>query len=119
LFGVLDGLRDEIAFHQSFKGDPFFDNQLSWCNKWKNCEPGKEKFLFSSNLLVWLTDGFHLVKMLSTLVVILPYCLFVTYIVVKGLPKKDKSFPFTVIIFLTALLLLSTIKGIGFYVFYK
>jgi len=47
----------------------YWNPEFSWTNKWK--EPGKEKFLFSSTLLVFLTDGWHLFKALMIAFLIL------------------------------------------------
>ena len=69
LFGVFDGVKDTLAHHYSISvfspGSTFWNADVSWCNKWQNCEAGKERFLGSSTVFVWLTDGWHLMKFLQ------------------------------------------------------
>lgn len=44
----------------------FWDNQISWLNKYKNNDPRQgPAFLFSTDLLVWTTDAPHLTSTLS------------------------------------------------------
>ena len=42
--------------------DQYFNPSISWANKWD--DNGSERFLFSSTLLVFLTDGWHLFQFL-------------------------------------------------------
>jgi len=57
---------DTLQFHYDLslftKYNPLFWNPaISWRNKWKNgIKANGEKFLFSSTLLVWTTDAWHL-----------------------------------------------------------
>jgi len=45
--------------------EQFWDAKLSQGNKWKNGDYKQgEKFLFSSTVLVWTTDGYHLMRTL-------------------------------------------------------
>ena len=73
LAGIFEGIMDTLQFH--FSGSPFFNfknklfwnPEISWKNKYKNGDPmGGPKFPFSKNLLVGLTDGWHLFKLLRT-----------------------------------------------------
>jgi len=69
LAGICNGVMDTLftRYDQSvFKNfDPlFWDPRKSWVNKWKSYSPNKEKFLFSSTILVFLTDAWHLFKAL-------------------------------------------------------
>ncbi len=44
-------------------GNQFWDNKISWANKWKNKDPEQgEVFLGSSTIFVSIMDGWHLVK---------------------------------------------------------
>ncbi len=46
-----------------FIGINFWDNTISWRNKWKNRDPNQgEAFPFSSRFLVTFCDGWHVVK---------------------------------------------------------
>lgn len=76
--GFAEAVMDKLQFHynrsifKGFQNQKFWDPELSWRNKWKNGQkPQGEKFLFSSTLLVGLTDGWHLAKSIRTL------CLFI------------------------------------------
>ena len=41
----------------------FWDNSVSWANKWKNKDPKQgELFIGSSTIFVTFMDGWHLVK---------------------------------------------------------
>jgi len=67
MYGILDAIKDTLAHHYSGSifenyNQNFWNVNLSWCNKWENCEVGKEKFLGSSSVFSFLTDGWHLVK---------------------------------------------------------
>ena len=73
LAGMSEGVMDTLQFHYSisifynFKNKLFWNPQISWQNKYKNGDPTDgPKFLFSTNLLVGLTDGWHLFKFLRT-----------------------------------------------------
>jgi hypothetical protein len=65
---VAKAAMDKINFHfndsifVSLKRE-FWDSKYSWQNKWKQgfSELG-EKFFFSSTILVFLTDGWHLMQ---------------------------------------------------------
>jgi len=44
-------------------GNQFWDNSVSWANKWKNKDPKQgELFIGSSTIFVTFMDGWHLVK---------------------------------------------------------
>jgi hypothetical protein len=66
LAGFSNGLMDLIAYRyylSIFNKSKFFNPNVSWRNKWKNGNPEYgERFLFSSTIFVFLTDGWHLVK---------------------------------------------------------
>lgn len=73
LAGMSEGVMDTLQFHYSnshfynFKNKSFWDPSISWQNKYKNNDPlDGPKFLFSTNLLVGITDGWHLFKLLRT-----------------------------------------------------
>jgi hypothetical protein len=59
---------DKINFHFNDsifanRNKYFWNTQLSWPNKWKNgFKELDEKFPFSSTILVFLTDGWHLMQ---------------------------------------------------------
>jgi hypothetical protein len=66
--GAARGLNQTIAFHPDrfFSRYPnadrrFWDNSVSWRNKWRNGDPEQgEAFLGSSTVFVWTTDALHL-----------------------------------------------------------
>jgi hypothetical protein len=66
-YAALDATKDTLAHHYSVSifsesNAHFWDANLSWCNKWSNCESGKERFWGSSSFFVFMTDGWHLMK---------------------------------------------------------
>lgn len=65
--GMADGLKERISYHYYTIPDTwnqqFWNPQLSWRNKWKNGDPNQgEAFPLSSTTLVFLTDGYHLLR---------------------------------------------------------
>ena len=49
-----------------FKKDDWFNPVVSWRNKWKNGDPIQgERFFGSSTFLVWITDAWHFLKMIT------------------------------------------------------
>jgi hypothetical protein len=68
---VAESVMDTLQFHyhnsifKLFKNVLFWNPEISWKNKYKNGNPlYGEKFLFSKTLLVGLTDGWHLFKLM-------------------------------------------------------
>ena len=64
-----DSVLDILDFHftESYfnKLNPkFWNPEISWQNKWKDLGTGKEKFLGSSTIFVFVTDAWHLAKFL-------------------------------------------------------
>jgi hypothetical protein len=71
--GISEGIMDKIQFHfhksifKNFNNHLFWNPDLSWRNKWKNGNPEQgERFIFSSTLLVGLTDAWHMFKSVRT-----------------------------------------------------
>lgn len=72
LAGVSEAVMDKLNFHyensvfKRLKGS-FWDPSISWQNKWKEGDKNKgERFFGSSTFLVFLTDGWHLFKVIHT-----------------------------------------------------
>ncbi len=71
LYGMIDGLMDRLQFHietmpEKIQMSKFWNPENSWRNKWKDGDPfNGEKFFLSSTVLVFLTDGWHLLKELK------------------------------------------------------
>lgn len=64
--GAADGVSEKIKFHKLGAGSPFWDMKTSWQRKWKDGkESNGEKFFGSSTLLVFVTDGYHLMRMIQ------------------------------------------------------
>ena len=70
--GLFDGIAETLKFHpfgffHVFRkaSKNFWDNNISWKNKYKNNDPAQgEKFFLSTGALVSLTDGYHLTRLL-------------------------------------------------------
>jgi len=68
--GTLDGTveilrHDYGAFKRVFPNanDEFWNSEISWQNKWEGGERANgEKFLGSSTMFAWTTDGYHLLR---------------------------------------------------------
>lgn len=68
--GAANGFMDALQFHGAWSklgNEQFWNPNKSWINKWEIDEAGKaiagkERFWGSSTFLVFLTDGWHLVK---------------------------------------------------------
>ena len=76
LAGYCEGMMDWLQFRLTPSHDMwrsmFWNPQYSWRNKWKNLDPSQgEAFWQSSRLLVGLTDGWHLMKLLRNLCIFL------------------------------------------------
>lgn len=53
------------SIFSNFKNQTFWNPYMSWVNKWKNNDPTQgPKFFGSTTFLVFLTDSWHLFKML-------------------------------------------------------
>lgn len=69
LAGIAEGIMDKLQFHYDrswFKGknDNFWNPLVSWMNKYSNEHfiQRKPKFLGSTTIFVFVTDGWHLMK---------------------------------------------------------
>lgn len=68
LAGVCKALSDAIAHGKIKYSGAWWDWEQGWKAKWKGGDPNKgEAFLFSSTLLVFLSDGWHFWNMVQYL----------------------------------------------------
>lgn len=75
LSGAADGMTQVIAFHPDrfFDHHPnanrqFWDNSISWRNKYRNGDPAQGRaFVGSTTWLAWTTDAYHLFRTTSRL----------------------------------------------------
>ncbi len=98
---------DYLNFHYD-ENDMFWNTDYSWQNKWKYGHPEKgERFWQSSRALVFLTDGWHLMKFIRNLFIMFAIgCILLTL-----------GFTFLKAVLIVALLRLA--YGIGFYLGYE
>ena len=80
MIGVLIAIMDKLQFHYGEsifpKDSTFWNPQLSWRNKYKNGNPDEgPKFFGSTTFLVWLTDGWHLVKTIMLYFIFVPFAM--------------------------------------------
>lgn len=62
LAGVVKAFMDAAA-HGKIKGSDWWNEDLSWNNKWKNGDKKQgEAFIGSSTVFVFLTSGWHLLQ---------------------------------------------------------
>lgn len=75
--GMADGLAEACKFHpkgvtEVFGNPQFWDNSLSWRNKYRNGDPSQgAKFPLSTTALAWTTDGYHLSRMIRNTTMII------------------------------------------------
>lgn len=65
--GFSMGLHESIQASHWGKGNQFWDNQISWKNKYKDFDNGdkRAKFIGSKTVFVGFTDGYHLTNLIS------------------------------------------------------
>jgi MFS family permease len=112
--GAANGFMDRLQHHYGTIPDSldeqFWNPKESWRNKWKNGDHTQgEKFLFSSTLLVALTDGWHMTKeiMLSALALSIALSLNLVFI--------DNEFVNNLLLFIA----IRVLFGIGFKILYR
>jgi hypothetical protein len=72
LAGISEAIMDKLIFHydnsifKSFNNQKYWDPELSWVNKYKK-DLVTERFMFSTTILVFLTDAWHFLKFVRTL----------------------------------------------------
>lgn len=111
--GICDGLIEMLLHHyNAFKKlfpkakDQFCNPAISWKNKYKNRSKEEgAKFLFSTNALVWVTDLYHLIRLIKRSS-ILTAISFMTFFIVGW---------WAVLVFFV----LNILYLIGFYLIYK
>jgi hypothetical protein len=60
--GLAEGVQDYLQFHYD-GSNQFWQPDISWTNKYKNHDPSQgERFPGSTNIFVFTTDGWHLMK---------------------------------------------------------
>tara|TARA_X000001382_G_scaffold25412_3_gene15998 strand:+ start:7470 stop:7844 length:375 start_codon:yes stop_codon:yes gene_type:complete len=110
--GAANGIMDLINFHwhraPEFmqKNYQFWNPEISWKNKW-NTETGKEKFLGSSTIFAFLTDGWHLMKTIMLICLIGTPSLLILF-------NDHLNFIDSLLVFLV----LRFTFGLGFYITY-
>lgn len=113
LAGFSEGIMDKLQFHfyksifKNFKKTIFWNPEISWKNKYKNNDPlNGPKFIFSTSLLVSLTDAWHLFKLVRNIL------LFISLSFIGFLCEDFKDL-------LIAIVLSRVIYGIGFWISYN
>ena len=94
--GAADGMTQVIAFHPDrfFAHHPnanrqFWDNSISWRNKYRNGDPEQGRaFVGSTTWLAWTTDAYHLFRTTSRLTAVAG----LTIPLYKGSGKKLKHY---------------------------
>lgn len=95
--GIFKAVMDTLQFHYFTsvflpKNPLFWNPSLSWMNKWKS-DLKTEKFLFSSTVLVFLTDAWHLFQ--AGLI----FCLILAIVLYKPIVNKYVDFVILHIVF--------------------
>ena len=118
-YGMADAVKDTLAHHYSesvFSGmkSTFWDANLSWCNKWRDCKSGDERFLGSSSVFVFLTDGWHLMKFFMNRL----WLLFPTFILTFLVDQSNKLIKYSLVKALVIYLVLALVQDSVFNLFY-
>lgn len=108
--GVVNAVMDRIrntyseTIFSHLKTD-YWNPERSWVYKWKNGDPKQgERFPFSSTILVFLTDGWHLCKWLMFTIIEICICL---------------DFEVSWCYMVAGVLVLKVVRGLGFNFFYE
>lgn len=110
--GFSEGIMDLLQFHfysSKFKkyNNDFWNPLISWKNKWKDGNPlNGPKFTGSSSFFVFLTDGWHLFKMIRNILI---------FIGLLGLGFVIHNFYYLIFFFILSRL----IYGAGFWMSYN
>ena len=79
--------RYDVSIFGNFSNQLFWDWRISWRNKWKLGDKSNgEKYLFSSSIFVFLTDGWHLFKALMLMFLILSIYFYVPIFGILDIP---------------------------------
>ena len=79
--------RYDVSIFGNFSNQLFWDWRISWRNKWKVGDKSNgEKYLFSSSIFVFLTDGWHLFKALMLMFLILSIYFYVPIFGILDIP---------------------------------
>lgn len=101
LSGAINGIMDEIKFHNAFPKSKFW-NAESWRNVYKNRDEKQgERFFLSTSVLSFLCDGWHLMKEIMISCICLAIAIAIGKSIIIGYFSMRISY------------------GIGFYITYK
>ena len=117
--GVAKACMDTLQFHYgnsiffcspSNKLDNYFDASVSWRNKYKNGNPEDgPKFIGSTTIFVFLTDGWHLFQAIFLAFIFLSIVFYVPILNYPSIPLLGKLFDYFI---------LSAVFGVAFNLFY-
>lgn len=62
--GSADAVNQAVVHHKFGAGNQFWDNKVSWLNKYKE-DRKTPKYFGSTSVLIWTTDGFHLTRFID------------------------------------------------------
>jgi hypothetical protein len=98
--------RYDVSIFGNYSNQLFWDWRISWRNKWKLGDKSNgEKYLFSSSIFVFLTDGWHLFKALMLLFLILTIYFYVPIFGILDIPLFFISWGITFELFYNKILI--------------
>lgn len=112
--GICDAVKDTLNYHfeqsifSKLNGD-FWDARTSWANKYKDVVSLRPKFLGSTTIFSWVTDGWHLFQMLC-------FSSFVAAIVIY---EPIVTFNSSFVTMLVNFLILKAVFSLSFELFYS
>ncbi len=88
--GFADGTNQAIIHHGLGAGHPFWDQTVSWKNKYRDFDAGDKRAAFpgSKTYLVAFTDGFHLTRFVDRSATLASVVISVSDL--KQYPRKDR-----------------------------
>lgn len=122
--GMVDGTTEALVFHydRGFKrtfpnaNNQFWNPKVSWKNKYKSQDPSQgPSFVGSTNVLVSLTDGYHLTRTTNLILDMGA----ITYCANNNHPEKTKHKYINWKTVVQDFLVLSAIQTIGFHITYS
>lgn len=127
--GAANGVMDTLTFH--YQGSCFaslspelqgyWNPKLSWCNKYVSCDNHAARFIGSTTVFVFITDGWHLMKAIySTFLLIGSPLMFASLLSLFKADKYKKKPHIVLPLFIvSAVIICKALVSIGFHLTYS
>ncbi len=127
--GAANGVMDTLTFH--YQGSrfasltpelqAFWNPKLSWCNKYVSCDNHAPRFIGSTTIFVFVTDGWHFMKFIySTFMLIGAPLMFAALLSLFNAEKYKKRPHIVLPIFIvSAAIICKALVSAGFHLTYS